>query len=122
MTDCRFKKRAACSSAADARPEGYERLEDDKPNLRIPEYEAKRFEGAVKDGGTLVSVHCDYSDEVSTAKRVLKQAGGRDIASSGEETPAKERDLARNSRAVDPEYAASDETSGRRFVTDAHER
>ncbi|MGA8669970.1 MAG: general stress protein, partial [Terracidiphilus sp.] len=50
--------------------------------MGIPEYEAKRFEGAVKDGGTLVSVHCDYSDEVSTAKRVLKQAGGRDIASS----------------------------------------
>ena len=90
--------------------------------MGIPEYEAKRFEGAVKDGGTLVSVHCDYSDEVSTAKRVLKQAGGRDIASSAEETPAKERDLARNSRAVDPEYAASDETSERRFVTDAHER
>ena len=29
--------------------------------MGIPEYEAKRFEGAVKNGGTLVSVHCDYS-------------------------------------------------------------
>lgn len=52
--------------------------------LGIPEYEAKRYEGRVKDGGILVSVHCDNSDEVSRAKDVLKQAGGEDIASSGE--------------------------------------
>jgi hypothetical protein len=52
--------------------------------LGIPEYEAKRYEGRVKDGGILVSVHCDSSDEVSRAKDVLKQSGGEDIASSGE--------------------------------------
>lgn len=52
--------------------------------LGIPEYEAKRYEGRVKDGGILVSVHCDTSDEISRAKDVLKQAGGEDIASSGE--------------------------------------
>ena len=52
--------------------------------LGIPEYEAKRYEGRVKDGGILVSVHCESSDEVSRAKDVLKAAGGEDIASSGE--------------------------------------
>ena len=52
--------------------------------LGIPEYEAKRYEGRVKDGGILVSVHCDTSEEISRAKDVLKQAGGEDIASSGE--------------------------------------
>jgi hypothetical protein len=52
--------------------------------LGIPEYEAKRYEGHVKDGGILVSVHCDSSDEVSRAKDILKAAGGEDIASSGE--------------------------------------
>jgi hypothetical protein len=52
--------------------------------MGIPEYEAKRYEGRVKDGGILVSVHCDSSDEVSRAKDILKQAGGEDIASSGE--------------------------------------
>lgn len=36
--------------------------------MGIPEYEAKRYEGRVKDGGTLLSVHCDTSDEVSRAK------------------------------------------------------
>src|ERR1700743_3659830 len=51
--------------------------------LGIPEYEAKRYEGRVKDGGILVSDHCDTSEEISRAKDVLKQAGGEDIASSG---------------------------------------
>jgi hypothetical protein len=49
--------------------------------MGIPEYEAKRYEGRVKDGGILVSVHCDTSEEISRAKDVLKQAGGEDIAS-----------------------------------------
>ena len=53
--------------------------------MGIPEYEAKRFEGAVKDGGTLLSVHCDTSDEVTRAKQALKDTGAKDIASSGEE-------------------------------------
>ena len=56
--------------------------------MGIPEYEAKRFEGAVKDGGTLLSVHCETSDEVSRAKEGLKQTGARDISSSGEEGSA----------------------------------
>ena len=52
--------------------------------MGIPEYEAKRYEGRVKDGGILVSVHCDSSDEVSRAKHILEAAGGEDVASSGE--------------------------------------
>jgi hypothetical protein len=54
--------------------------------MGIPEYEAKRYEGRVKDGGILVSVHCDSSEEVSRAKDVLKAAGGDDIASAGEKS------------------------------------
>ncbi|AXC10242.1 Succinyl-CoA ligase [ADP-forming] beta chain [Acidisarcina polymorpha] len=52
--------------------------------MGIPEYEAKRYEGRVKDGGILVSVHCESSEEVTRAKETLKRAGGEDIASSGE--------------------------------------
>src|SRR5271155_1495043 len=52
--------------------------------LGIPEYEAKRYEGRVKDGGVLLSVHCDTSDEVSRAKTLLKETGAEDIASSSE--------------------------------------
>jgi len=53
--------------------------------MGIPEYEAKRYEGAVKNGGTLLSVHCDTSEEVSAAKDALKDTGAKDISTSGEE-------------------------------------
>jgi len=52
--------------------------------MGIPEYEAKRYEGAVKDGGTLLSVHCDTSEQVDTAKEALKETGAKDISSAGE--------------------------------------
>jgi hypothetical protein len=52
--------------------------------LGIPEYEAKRFEGRVKNGGTLLSVHCDSSDWVKRAKKVLEETGAEDIASTSE--------------------------------------
>jgi len=52
--------------------------------MGIPEYEAKRYEGRVKGGGTLLSVHCDSSEEVTRAKDLLKATGAEDIASSGE--------------------------------------
>src|ERR1700689_1279912 len=52
--------------------------------MGIPEYEAKRYEGFVKNGGTLLSVHCDTSDQVSRAKDMLKGTGATDIASTGE--------------------------------------
>ena len=54
--------------------------------LGIPEYEAKRYEGRVKEGGILLSVHCNSSDEISKAKDILKQTGAEDIASSGEKS------------------------------------
>jgi hypothetical protein len=56
--------------------------------MGIPEYEAKRYEGHVKDGGTLLSVHCDTSDQVSRAKDMLKSTGATDIASTGESAAA----------------------------------
>ena len=52
--------------------------------MGIPEYEAKRYEGRVKGGGTLLSVHCDTSEQISRAKDLLKSTGAEDIASSGE--------------------------------------
>jgi hypothetical protein len=52
--------------------------------MGIPEYEAKRYEGRVKDGGILISVHCDDSEWVNKAKDILKRSGAEDIASAGE--------------------------------------
>lgn len=54
--------------------------------MGIPEYEAKRYEGAVKGGGTLLSVHCDTSEQVHLAKQGLKDTGARDISATGEES------------------------------------
>jgi hypothetical protein len=52
--------------------------------MGIPEYEAKRYEGRIKEGGVLLSVHCDTSEEITRAKDLLKQTGAQDISSSGE--------------------------------------
>jgi hypothetical protein len=53
--------------------------------MGMPEYEAKRYEGRVKNGGVLLSVHCDTSEEITRAKDVLKRTGAEDISSAGEE-------------------------------------
>jgi len=52
--------------------------------MGIPEYEAKRYEGRLKDGGVLLSVHCDTSDEINRAKELLSATGAADISSTGE--------------------------------------
>ena len=53
--------------------------------MGIPEYEAKRFEGYVKGGGILLSVHVDDSEWGKKAKEILKRTGAKDIATVGEE-------------------------------------
>ncbi|HYP13497.1 MAG TPA: quinol:electron acceptor oxidoreductase subunit ActD [Bryobacteraceae bacterium] len=50
----------------------------------MPEYEAKRYEGRVRKGGILVSVHCDNADWSKTASTVLKRTGAHDISRSAE--------------------------------------
>src|SRR5205085_11823825 len=52
--------------------------------LGMPEYEAKRYEGKVKGGNILISVHADSSEEVKRAKDLFKNSGADDIATSGE--------------------------------------
>jgi len=52
--------------------------------MGIPEYEAKRYEGRVKEGGILLSVHCDNSEWTKRAKNILEQTGAEDVSSTGE--------------------------------------
>jgi len=52
--------------------------------MGIPEYEAKRYEGRVKDGGILLSVHCDNSEWTRKGKEILERTGAEDVASTGE--------------------------------------
>jgi len=52
--------------------------------MGIPEYEAKRYEGRIRKGGILLSVHCDNTDWTKRAKDIIEQTGGEDISSTGE--------------------------------------
>jgi len=52
--------------------------------MGIPEYEAKRYEGRIKEGGILLSVHCDNNDWISKAKDLLKETGAEDISTADE--------------------------------------
>ncbi|MGH7871119.1 MAG: DUF3341 domain-containing protein [Candidatus Binatia bacterium] len=52
--------------------------------LGIPEYEAKRYEGRIKKGGILISVHCDDANWTKKAKTILLETGAEDVSSTGE--------------------------------------
>jgi len=72
----------------------------------MPEFEAKRFEGRIRKGGILVSVHCDNPDWVKRAKTILEHSGAVDIASTKESAA---------------DYATSDKPRHMSSVSDAAE-
>ncbi len=57
--------------------------------MGIPEYEARRYEGKLRQGNVLISVHTEDSEERKEARDVMKRAGGEDIGTSGEAKPPK---------------------------------
>jgi hypothetical protein len=76
--------------------------------LGIPEYEAKRYEGRIKLGGLLLSVHCDDDHWVKRAKEILQQTGGEEIASTTESSAdyaVSDRPMPRVRRAGSPDPA-----------------
>jgi hypothetical protein len=52
--------------------------------MGIPEYEAKRYEGRIRNGGILLSVHCENDLMISRAKEMLRHTGAEDIAAAEE--------------------------------------
>jgi len=50
----------------------------------IPEYEAKRYEGKIRGGNILISVHTEDGKEVSRAKDLFQNGGAEDISYTGE--------------------------------------
>ena len=52
--------------------------------LGIPELEAKRYEGKLKEGNILISVHTDNSEEITRAKDIFTNAAAQDICTTGE--------------------------------------
>jgi len=59
--------------------------------MGIPEIEAKRYEGLLKSGNILMSVHADSADWTKKAKQILERAGARDVSSTGEASVHKDR-------------------------------
>jgi len=52
--------------------------------MGIPEYEAKLYDGKIRKGNALISVHTDNSEQEKTAKAIFKRAGAEDIKSTSE--------------------------------------
>jgi hypothetical protein len=52
--------------------------------LGIPEYEAKRYEGKIKEGNILISVHTENSTERARAKEIFERLGAEDVADTSE--------------------------------------
>jgi hypothetical protein len=62
--------------------------------MGIPEYEAKRYEGKIKDGNILLSVHTDDANERKRAKDILANAGAEDISYTGENSVPRDQKAA----------------------------
>jgi hypothetical protein len=52
--------------------------------LGIPEYEAQRYEGRVREGNILVSIHVEDTDEATRARTILTEEGAEDISTGSE--------------------------------------
>ncbi|WP_395408396.1 hypothetical protein ACHMW6_17785 [Pseudoduganella sp. UC29_106] len=52
--------------------------------MGIPEYEAKLYDGKVRNGNVLISVHTDRSEQVTVAKEILERGNATDIKSTSE--------------------------------------
>src|SRR5678815_1612731 len=50
----------------------------------IPEIEAKRYAGRIREGAYLISVHCDDSKWAKRAEELLESTGGRDVVKTSE--------------------------------------
>src|SRR5436190_17034937 len=74
--------------------------------MGIPEYEARRYEGRVRNAGILLSVHCDDSRWVRRARQVLTRTAAADIAASKQAAA----DFARSNRPIPRTGAIDSET------------
>ena len=80
--------------------------------MGVPEYEAKRFEGRIKQGGVLMSVHCDSDDWIKRARDVLRQTGAEGIdwtAESGADYFVSDKPMPRVRRAVSDSLSGADQ-------------
>jgi hypothetical protein len=75
--------------------------------LGIPEIEAKRYEGKIKQGNLLISVHTEDSDEITKAKDIFTQAGAEDVCTTGEASTPKDVKAADHASLSDKDLAGT---------------
>jgi hypothetical protein len=56
--------------------------------MGIPEIEAKQYEGKIKGGNILVSVHVDDGEQRTRAKQIMQKNGATDVVTAGEQRAA----------------------------------
>jgi hypothetical protein len=61
--------------------------------LGIPELEAKRYEGKIKAGNILLSVHTEDTGQVGAVEKIFASVSAEDICVAGEANPPKEEEL-----------------------------
>jgi hypothetical protein len=59
--------------------------------MGIPEFEAKRYEGRIREGNILISVHSEDSEQTKIAKDIFQRHGGEDISTADEEAVSESR-------------------------------
>jgi len=52
--------------------------------MGIPEIEAKQYEGKLKDGNVLISVHTETKDAIKFAEETFKLVGAQQVYRAGE--------------------------------------
>lgn len=77
--------------------------------LGIPEIEAKRYEGKLKEGNILISVHTDNSEEITRAKDIFANAGAHDICTTGESATPDAHAVKKSGECCTPDSPCSSE-------------
>jgi hypothetical protein len=75
--------------------------------LGIPEIEAKRYEGKIKQGNLLISVHTENSEDITQAKNIFTKAGAQDICTTGEKSTPKQSKATDRSSQPTKEFAGT---------------
>jgi hypothetical protein len=69
--------------------------------MGIPEYEAKLYEGKIKEGNILIAVHTENSDQTKRAKEIFERAGAHDVSYTEEEGVGRDQDEEARRRSVE---------------------
>lgn len=83
--------------------------------LGIPEYEAKQYEGKIREGKILISVHTESSEEIKLAKEIFTNEHAEDISATGETSvPAADKKAAQTDTVEFGHRTAAHRTPGHR--------